>query len=66
MPKLKTKSSVKKRFGMTAKGKATLKPRGMRHGMSNRPQAMKRKARKVRVLHDSDQGRIRQWAPYGL
>ena len=51
---------------MTASGKAKLKPRGMRHGMSNRPQAMKRKARKVRVMHASDRGRIRQWAPYGL
>lgn len=66
MPKLKTKSAVKKRFGMTGKKKVTLKPRGMRHGMSSRPQDMKRKARKVRVMHASDQGRIRQWAPYGL
>jgi len=66
MPKLKTKSAVKKRFGMTARKKVTLKPGGMRHGMSKRPQSMKRKARKVRVMHESDRGRIRQWAPYGL
>ena len=33
MPKLKTKSSAKKRFKLTAKGKVKMPQAGKRHGM---------------------------------
>ena len=54
MPKMKTKSSTKKRFRLSASGKIRFKPSGMRHGMRKRSQSMKRKARKVGVMSNSD------------
>ena len=36
MPKLKTKSSAKKRFKITAKGKVVMAQSGKRHGMIKR------------------------------
>ena len=36
MPKLKTKSSAKKRFRLTAKGKVKMAQSGKRHGMIKR------------------------------
>ena len=54
MPKMKTKSSAKKRFRFTASGKIRMKPSGMRHGMRKRTQSMKRKARKVGVMAKAD------------
>ena len=38
MPKMKTKSSVKKRFKMTATGKVLAGPGDKRHGLINRTQ----------------------------
>lgn len=66
MPKLKTKSSVKKRFKLTGTGKIRMKPSGMRHGMSKRSQDMKRKARKTGTLRKGDAGIIRPMMPYGV
>ncbi|HVJ36128.1 MAG TPA: bL35 family ribosomal protein, partial [Dongiaceae bacterium] len=37
MPKMKTKSSAKKRFKLTATGKVKFKPANKRHGLINRP-----------------------------
>ena len=45
MPKLKTKSSVKKRFKQTATGKVLAGPGNKRHGLIKRPQKMKRQNR---------------------
>ena len=42
MPKMKTKSSVKKRFKITATGKVLAGPGNKRHGLINRSQKMKR------------------------
>lgn len=64
MPKLKTKSSVKKRFSVTATGKIKMKPAGMRHGMSKRSQSMKRKARKIGILSKPDEKIIMPMMPY--
>ncbi len=36
MPKLKTKSSAKKRFKITARGKVVMSQSGKRHGMIKR------------------------------
>ena len=64
MPKMKTKSSTKKRFRLSASGKIRFKPSGMRHGMSKRSQSMKRKARKVGVMSNSDSRIIMPTMPY--
>ena len=42
MPKVKTKSSVKKRFKITATGKVLAGPGMKRHGLINRTQKAKR------------------------
>ena len=66
MPKLKTKSSVKKRFKITATGKVMAGPGKKRHGLINRPQKMKRQNRGFQTLPAEDARTIKQWAPYGL
>lgn len=65
MSKLKTKSSVKKRFRLTASGRVRMKPANMRHGMSKRPQSMKRKARHIGNLSAPDAKIIKPMMPYG-
>ena len=54
MPKLKTKSSVKKRFKITATGKVLAGPGKKRHGLINRPQKMKRQNRGSQTLTPQD------------
>jgi ribosomal protein L35 len=66
MPKMKTKSSVKKRFKITATGKVLASPGNKRHGLINRPQKMKRTNRRHQTLTDMDARTVKQWAPYGL
>ena len=64
MPKMKTKSSAKKRFRFTASGKIRMKPSRMRHGMRKRSQSMKRKARKTGVLAAADAKMVAPTMPY--
>lgn len=64
MPKMKTKSSAKKRFSFTASGKIKMKPSGMRHGMRKRSQSMKRKARKIGLIAKSDEKILKPMMPY--
>ncbi len=66
MPKLKTKSSVKKRFKQTGTGKVLAGPGNKRHGLIKRPQKMKRQNRGSQVLRHQDGPTVLQWAPYGL
>jgi ribosomal protein L35 len=66
MPKMKTKSSVKKRFKITATGKVLAGPGMKRHGLINRPQKMKRQNRGSQTLTHADGLTVKQWAPYGL
>ena len=66
MPKLKTKSSVKKRFKITATGKVMAGPGNKRHGLINRSQKMKRTNRGSQTLTEMDGKTVKQWAPYGL
>lgn len=54
MPKLKTKSSVKKRFKLTASGKIKFKPAGKKHGMVKRTKNFLRKTRALAVLCPAD------------
>jgi len=64
MPKMKTKSSAKKRFRLTASGKIRFKPSGMRHGMRKRSQSMKRKARKIGIMAAADARIVAPTMPY--
>src|ERR1700733_9812981 len=66
MPKVKTKSSVKKRFKITATGKVLAGPGMKRHGLINRSQKMKRTNRGSQTLTEMDAKTVKQWAPYGL
>ncbi len=64
MPKLKTKSSVKKRFKITATGKIVMGQAGKRHGMIKRTQKMKRNARGTTIMSESDATILRHFMPY--
>ena len=64
MPKMKTKSSAKKRFKMTASGKVKAQPAGKRHGMIKRTTKFIRQARGTMVLSEADAGIVRQFMPY--
>ena len=66
MPKLKTKSGVKKRFKLTATGKVKHGVAGKRHRLISHNGKYIRQNRRTDVLSDSDAGLIRLWAPYGL
>jgi large subunit ribosomal protein L35 len=66
MPKLKTKSGVKKRFKLTATGKVKHGVAGKRHRLISHNGKYIRQNRGTDVLSDSDAGHIRLWAPYGL
>jgi large subunit ribosomal protein L35 len=66
MPKAKTKSSVKKRFKITATGKVLAGPGKKRHNLSARSQKAIRSNRGSQVLTPMDARTVKQWAPYGL
>ena len=55
MPKLKTKSSLKKRFARTGSGKIKFKPAGKRHGMSKRSNKFVRNAKNRVLCHQGMQ-----------
>lgn len=61
MPKLKTKSSVKKRFRLTGTGKVKMAQAGKRHGMRKRSNKMLRDARGMRIMSESDAKKVRQY-----
>ena len=64
MPKMKTKSSVKKRFKVTANGKVKSAAAGKRHGMIKRSNKFIRDARGTMVLADQDAKIVKQFMPY--
>jgi len=64
MPKLKTKSSVKKRFKVTGTGKIICAQAGKRHGMIKRSKKFIRNARGTTVMHECDANIIRKFMPY--
>ena len=66
MPKLKTKSGVKKRFKARADGTLLHKKSGMRHGMRKRSVKEKRHDKGFFELHPSDVKCIKRCVPYGL
>jgi len=64
MPKLKTKSSAKKRFRFTATGKIKHGQTRKRHGMIKRSNEQIRNLRGTRVLSDTETQRVERWMPY--
>ncbi|MBT4880236.1 MAG: 50S ribosomal protein L35 [Alphaproteobacteria bacterium] len=64
MPKMKTKSSVKKRFRVTATGKIKVGAAFKRHNLRKRSQKMKRQSRGTMVLSQPDARIIRKFMPY--
>ena len=64
MPKMKTKSSAKKRFKMTASGKVKAAQAGKRHGMIKRSNDFIRDARGTTVLSASDAKIVKTYMPY--
>lgn len=67
MSKMKTKSSAKKRFKITATGLVKAAAAGKRHGMIKRSNKFIRDARGTMVLADSDAKKVvKQYLPNGL
>ena len=64
MPKLKTKSSAKKRFRFTASGKVKRSQAGKRHGMIKRTNSQIRKLRGTTIMTKPDTKIIKSYMPY--
>ncbi|MDE0696485.1 MAG: 50S ribosomal protein L35 [Boseongicola sp.] len=64
MPKMKTKSSAKKRFKVSASGKVISAQAGKRHGMIKRTNKFIRSARGTTVMSAPDQRLARRYMPY--
>jgi len=64
MPKLKTKSGVKKRFKVSASGKIISGQAGKRHGMVKRSKRHIRQQRGTTALCKADAKIIKQFIPY--
>ena len=64
MPKMKTKSSAKKRFKVTATGKILSAQAGKRHGMIKRTKKFIRDARGTTILSDQDSRIVKKYMPY--
>ena len=66
MPKLKTKSSAKKRFKITARGKVVMAQAGKRHGMIKRTSSQIRKQRGTTIMSKQDSKIVKSYMPYSL
>jgi large subunit ribosomal protein L35 len=64
MPKMKTKSSAKKRFKVTANGRVKVGQAGKRHGMIKRSRKFIRNARGTTVLSKQDEHTVKSYMPY--
>ncbi len=65
MPKLKTKSSAKKRFSFTATGKLRKNYAGKNHFMRRRSQKVIRNTRGTSIVCNTDARIIKKFLPYG-
>lgn len=63
MPKLKTKSSAKKRFRRTGTGKIRANKAFKRHNLRKRSQKMKRNARGGMILAPADARMVASYLP---
>ncbi len=59
MPKVKTHSGCKKRFGITGTGSIKRKHSFKRHNLSKRTTKQKRALTKIGLVHDADMCRIK-------
>ena len=66
MPKLKTKSSAKKRFRLTKSGKVKIPQSGKRHGMIKRTNSQIRKQRGTTIMSKQDSKIVKSYMPYSL
>ena len=64
MPKMKTKSSCKKRFNVTATGRVLTGQARKRHGMIKRSNKFLRNARGTTTLSAPDEKIIKSMMPY--
>ena len=64
MPKLKTKSSAKKRFSATGTGKLKRNFANKRHCLFCKTQKMKRQARGTTLVSEADVQIVRKFLPY--
>jgi len=64
MPKMKTKSSAKKRFKVTATGRIVAAQAGKRHGMIKRSRKFIRNARGTTILCAADEAIVKTYMPY--
>ena len=64
MPKLRTKSSAKKRFSVTGRGKVKRNFAYKRHCLEEKPQKMKRQARGTTLMARGDERLVRHFMPY--
>ncbi len=64
MPKMKTKSSAKKRFRFTASGKVKAGAAHKRHNMINSTSKQKRNQRGMMILAPGDAGLVKIHMPY--
>lgn len=65
MPKMKTKSSTKRRFRTTGSGKIKGNFAYKSHCLGSKSQKMKRKARGSFLLASSDAKIVKKFLPYG-
>lgn len=65
MPKMKTKSSAKKRFRLTGTGKVRANVACKQHMLRRRPQKMKRQARGTMILSAPDARIVKSYMPNG-
>ncbi len=66
MPKLKTKSSAKKRFRLTKSGEVKMPQSGKRHGMIKRTNSQIRKQRGSTIMSKQDSKIVKSYMPYSL
>lgn len=60
MPKIKTKSSAKKRFSLTATGKVRRKKAFRRHILTKKSAKTKRQLRGSAIVHDANMALMKQ------
>ena len=66
MPKMKTKSGIKKRMSMTATGKIKTGRSGHNHFLRQKSKRANKQGAKVNYLHESHEDQVKLMAPYGL
>ena len=66
MPKLKTKSSAKKRFKISANGKVIITQAGNTHVMIKRTNSQIRKLRGTTTMSKQDGKIVKSYMPYSL